>query len=190
MATFGQIPSNVSFSNFQVVTSSTRPSTPDEGDTIYETDTDEVLSYNGISWITIGRLGGWKTWTPTFEFGATAWTLGNATLDARYIQIGQTVTGSVEILIGSTTNFNGGTGSLNVSLPVAVSAPTIAVYPVGTSYGRDVSAPANDISLTTIASTSKFQLRRTTNSQALADSVPWVWAQDDQIGFTFTYEVK
>lgn len=50
MTTFGQIPSNVPFSNFQVVTSSTRPSSPDEGDTIYETDTDKLLIFNGTDW--------------------------------------------------------------------------------------------------------------------------------------------
>lgn len=36
-----------------VCTSSTRPSVPYEGQTIYETDTDEMLVYNGSSWTTI-----------------------------------------------------------------------------------------------------------------------------------------
>lgn len=51
MATFGQIPSNVPFNNFQVVTSSTRPSSPDEGDHIYETDTGFVRLWDGTSWV-------------------------------------------------------------------------------------------------------------------------------------------
>jgi hypothetical protein len=37
-----------------VCTSSTRPASPYEGQTIYETDTDLVKSYNGTSWVTIG----------------------------------------------------------------------------------------------------------------------------------------
>jgi hypothetical protein len=37
-----------------VCTSSTRPASPFEGQTIYETDTDLVKSYNGSSWVTIG----------------------------------------------------------------------------------------------------------------------------------------
>jgi hypothetical protein len=37
-----------------VCTSSTRPASPYEGQTIYETDTDLVKSYNGSSWVTIG----------------------------------------------------------------------------------------------------------------------------------------
>lgn len=37
-----------------VCTSTTRPASPFEGQTIYETDTDLVKSYNGTSWVTIG----------------------------------------------------------------------------------------------------------------------------------------
>lgn len=37
-----------------VCTSSTRPASPFEGQTIYETDTDLVKSWNGSSWITVG----------------------------------------------------------------------------------------------------------------------------------------
>ena len=43
-----------------VCTSSTRPASPFEGQTIYETDTDLVKSYNGSAWATIGP-------TPTFN---------------------------------------------------------------------------------------------------------------------------
>lgn len=50
MATFGQIPSNVPFNNFQVVTSSTCPGSPSEGDHIYETDTGLTYFYNGTDW--------------------------------------------------------------------------------------------------------------------------------------------
>lgn len=51
MATFGQIPSNVPFNNFRVVTSSTRPSSPAEGDHIYETDTKLVYFWDGSAWL-------------------------------------------------------------------------------------------------------------------------------------------
>jgi hypothetical protein len=44
-----------------VCTSSTRPAAPFEGQTIYETDTDLLKSYNGSSWVTIG---------PTMNVGA------------------------------------------------------------------------------------------------------------------------
>jgi len=41
-----------------VCTSSTRPASPFEGQVIYETDTDLVLSYNGSSWISVGATAG------------------------------------------------------------------------------------------------------------------------------------
>ena len=41
-----------------VCTSTTRPAAPFEGQTIYETDTDLVKSYNGTSWVTIGPTSG------------------------------------------------------------------------------------------------------------------------------------
>lgn len=50
MANFGQIPSNVPFNNFQVVTSATRPASPVEGDHIYETDTNRVYIWDGAAW--------------------------------------------------------------------------------------------------------------------------------------------
>jgi hypothetical protein len=37
-----------------VCTSTTRPAAPFEGQTIYETDTDQMKSYNGSSWVTMG----------------------------------------------------------------------------------------------------------------------------------------
>lgn len=45
-----------------VCTSTSRPGSPFEGQTIYETDTDLVRSYNGSSWVTIG---------PTATFNAS-----------------------------------------------------------------------------------------------------------------------
>jgi hypothetical protein len=45
---FSQIPSPVE--KYAVVTSSTRPSSPTEGQSIYETDTDRWLVYDGSNW--------------------------------------------------------------------------------------------------------------------------------------------
>lgn len=39
-----------------VCTSGTRPSSPNEGMTIYETDTDKVLVYSGSAWVEFGLL--------------------------------------------------------------------------------------------------------------------------------------
>lgn len=39
----------------QVTTSSARPSSPSEGMTIYETDTDRFMAYDGSSWVRVGN---------------------------------------------------------------------------------------------------------------------------------------
>jgi hypothetical protein len=37
-------------------TSSTRPSSPNEGMTIYETDTDRILAYSGSAWVRVAQI--------------------------------------------------------------------------------------------------------------------------------------
>jgi hypothetical protein len=51
-----------------VCTSSTRPAVPYEGQTIYETDTDLVRSWNGSSWVTIGPTNT-SGFQPTIQSG-------------------------------------------------------------------------------------------------------------------------
>lgn len=54
--------------------------------------------------------GAWSTWTPSF-FNFTA---GNATITARYQQIGKTVDFAIRVDLGSTSSV---TGAIGVSLP-------------------------------------------------------------------------
>lgn len=49
-------------------TSGTRPSTPVEGQYIYETDTDRTLVYNGSAWVIMAEPR--QTWSPTITQGA------------------------------------------------------------------------------------------------------------------------
>jgi hypothetical protein len=52
-------------------TSGTRPATPVEGQHIHETDTDLLYCYNGTGWEQVGGIGGWTTFTPQIDQGAT-----------------------------------------------------------------------------------------------------------------------
>jgi hypothetical protein len=54
-----------------VVTSSTRPASPFDGQVIYETDTDLVKAYNGSSWVTVGPVGGMTLLSTTTLSGAS-----------------------------------------------------------------------------------------------------------------------
>lgn len=51
-------------SGHEVVTSTTRPSVPTDGQIIYETDTKRILVYNGTSWVIVDNLS--LTYTPAF----------------------------------------------------------------------------------------------------------------------------
>jgi hypothetical protein len=95
----------------QITTSSARPSSPSEGQVIYETDTDLLLAYNGSAWVQIGNaattnvLGASTAWT------ATLWENANvaATIDrAVYTRIGSTVSGWCHITSSATGTANSG----------------------------------------------------------------------------------
>lgn len=49
---------NTAVKHINVVTSGTRPSSPDEGTIIYETDTNSYFGWNGTAWTAIGGAGG------------------------------------------------------------------------------------------------------------------------------------
>ena len=61
-----------------VCTSSTRPSAPYEGQTIYETDTDRVMVHNGTGWVVLSEPP--ISFTPT----VTNITTANGVLTGRY----------------------------------------------------------------------------------------------------------
>jgi hypothetical protein len=70
-------------------TSSTRPASPNEGMTIYETDTKRTLVYSGTAWIPQNALVT-GSWTPII--GGTGWNFGTAvTTVGRFIRIGPLV---------------------------------------------------------------------------------------------------
>jgi hypothetical protein len=101
-----------------VCTSTTRPASPNEGMTIYETDNDRVLTYSGTSWNVGYQIGAWRSFTPTVRNAGsgTDWVLGNGTLDCKFQQVGSIVAVRYDFIIGSTTTK--GTKGLAFDLPV------------------------------------------------------------------------
>jgi hypothetical protein len=87
-------------------TSTTRPASPNEGMTIYETDTDLYLTYTGAAWLELSRFiaPNYLSFTPTW----TRLTLGNATTNVgRFTVIGKTVHIRARLVFGSTTSITG-----------------------------------------------------------------------------------
>jgi hypothetical protein len=170
-------------------TSTTRPASPNEGMTIYETNTDTFKVYDGANWIDFGRsvVESWQTYTPTLSGG---WALGNGTINGRFHRVGKIVTVYVGINFGSTSTYGTGPAGLTVSLPVStvlVTQPHPADL-VDVSAGRAHIAVAQTISATTV----ELNALNTTFANGAYESVintkPFTWATDDAVRIIATYE--
>jgi hypothetical protein len=101
-------------------TSTTRPASPNEGMTIYETNTDLYRVYDGANWIDAGisMAPAWTTYTPTIS--GSGWALGNGIIQGRFSRYGlKGVHLNISIAWGSTSTF-GGSG-LELSFPSGLS---------------------------------------------------------------------
>lgn len=99
-----------------VCTTVTRPASPNEGMTIYETDTDEIRTYNGSVWKITGPAP-WKSFTPVIA-GLGSPTIGNGTISGQYSRVGDTIHAYIKLVVGSTTTFS--TTSTVFQVPAAI----------------------------------------------------------------------
>lgn len=170
----------------QVVTSGTRPASAYEGQQVYETDTDRVVTWDGTAWQTSAQLGAWTAFTPTWTATTTNPTLGNGTLTGAYVQIGKTVHYRIRVRFGSTSIR--GSGSYRFTLPVTATAihtggGDFMGYAVlyddsaGSRWGRHVYSFSNSI----IGFGSEV-------SSSVTDSSPALWGSPDGFSISGTYE--
>lgn len=174
-------------------TAATRPASPNEGMTIYETDTDATLQYTGTAWVRVFGLGAWQTWTPTVEsLVGTAWQVGNGTITGRYLRQGNIVIWSLRFDIGSTT-VRGTSGTNNElefsNFPFANNG---AVHIGGDGYAADVSVGTGH-GMLFVQETSTSILPKvysgTTNLAGVINTVPFTWDTGDFMTFRGYYEV-
>lgn len=166
----------------QILTSSTRPSDPYEGDLIYETDTDRYVGYDGSAWATVAQLGAWSTWSPTFG----NFTVGNATVTARYVQIGKTVHYRLAVTLGNTSAM--GTNPY-FTLPVtAVSMG--ATEPMGVASLRDEGTADYQANVRVNSTTTAglFSLGASSVHTAISSTAPFTWTTNDKFYAQGTYE--
>lgn len=71
--------------------------------------------------------GAWSSWTPTWA----NMTIGNATVVAKYKQVGKVVHYSVKVTIGSTTSYTASAGTFTLPVTAARESSAIGYY----SYG-------------------------------------------------------
>jgi hypothetical protein len=163
-----------------ICTSTTRPASPFEGQTIYETDTDLSLTYTGAAWVQTGNsTGAWTAFTPTITQS------GNVTFSGpmRYTRIGRTVHANCALSVsGSGTAGN----IVTVSLPITANA---ALPVVGAAWIYDASTGTRYICTADLQSTTTVAFQHDTSGSSAWGAAPSIGlASTDQIRFGITYE--
>lgn len=130
--------------------------------------------------------GPWTGYTPTIKFGGTAWTLGNATVQFTYRRIGKACDVAGRVVVGSTTNFNGGSGALVVSLPVSSARGGGSPWPIGDAFTTDASPLANYLWTAYLNSATEIAFINSTGLSS--NTFPFTWTTGDELRFQGTYE--
>jgi hypothetical protein len=132
-------------------------------------------------------LGAWTAWTPTW----TGLTIGNATVDAKYCQIGKIIHWRMKVTFGSTTSWS---GNFQFTVPVAPHAG-VSGHDVGQGHGMDSSVGDTTQMFAQFTGTgSTCAINRATvvgsnvDFLAVSNTTPWTWAQNDYIYLNGTYE--
>jgi hypothetical protein len=167
-------------------TSGTRPSSPDEGMTGYETDTNRYISYDGSTWRVINQNGA-TSYTPVLTANTGNPVLGTgSSVTGRYLLHGGnlcTYWGNINF---GTSGVSAGTGQYFVSLPVAASGSTVGPT-VGSAVLRDISGSVIQ-SATSYLFSSATTISLVYGGNVVTNASPWTWAAQDYIAWSLTYE--
>jgi hypothetical protein len=171
-------------------TSGSKPTPPVDGMLVWETDTENYVSYNAslATWVYVGKmLTG--TYTSTLTAVTTNPTLGTGgSANGRYTLFG----GKFCVLRGTvafgTASTNAGSGQYLIALPFAASSAITTGVPF---VGSGVVRCAGGLNVTTcfIASGSSNLAMLTTGGNNVASGAPGAWTANDYLSFTITYEM-
>lgn len=181
-------------------TAATRPTSPNEGMTIYETDTDLYKTYSGTAWEDGFKSGAWITYTPSVlsRGSGTDWALGNGTITGRYQRVGRLIVGEVVCRFGSTSTF--GTKDLVLSGPVSYTVSGFIGDAIAATSCFDDSVGSVRMGATLqigppttgTTSTLRPEIFFVTGSQittsTITSSSPFTWATNDYLSMEFIYE--
>jgi hypothetical protein len=166
------------------VTSSTRPSSPPEGQRIYETDTDREYTWNGSAWVQQGGTGVWTSYTPTVtQSGAVTVTVTYS----RYNKIGRTVVWSCSVAV---TGSGSASNAIVFTLPVtaAVSGPIVGAGILNDAGVGFYGLNASLASTTTLVFYPQSATATTTAVGGAGGGFTAGLAATDAISFSVTYE--
>lgn len=177
-------------------TSSTRPASPSEGMTIYETDTDRYKTYSGSAWEDFANIGAWTSYTPTVNSGGagTDWALGNGTIQGFYQRFGRTVHVKIYVVWGSTSTF--GTKFLYFGLPFTPKSSASFIVNAAhgtcrftdTSTGNPVSGIAMEFAGSGVLPGAIEAAAAWGFIQPIVSIYPFTWANTDELSIGYTYE--
>jgi hypothetical protein len=128
--------------------------------------------------------GAWTSFTPTW----VNVTVGNATNQGKYCQIGKVVFVKINFIFGSTTSF---TGSIQVTNPIAGTGTIggfqsgIRILDAGTAFYQGFCGVFTSVTEALIAN-----VAGTYPALAVINATtPFTWATNDEIQFSYWYEV-
>lgn len=139
----------------------------------------KLMATTGSSWA-------WQSWTPTW----TNLTVGNGTVNAKYVQTGKTVIVRVSVTFGSTTSIS---GNVTSSYPVTPISNYTVFHHIGNTTCNDNHATIYG-GYATFETTSLIRyFAGLTNGTYLgltnlASTVPFTWATGDIFSAEFVYE--
>lgn len=177
-------------------TAATRPASPNEGMTIFETDTDSFKVYDGANWVDFSNLssGAWTSYTPTLGNG---WTLGNGTLTGAYMLVGKICHVSFDFTFGSTTTA-GTTDAQNAqfSLPFNMNPSNFTTL----MYGSCLDLSLSQLNIVTFAlgggvntvhawSSVSANAGQATTLGAVRNNRPFTWATGDTLSLLGSYRI-
>lgn len=130
---------------------------------------------------------GWEDWTPSYS----NFTVGNGTVEARYIQAGKLVVCHFTWTFGSTSSIDG--AAATVSAPVTAASEYTANNSVGNSHFFESGGstyPGNvRLQTTTTLRPIVWNAASTYVVEAgITSSAPFTWGTNDILMFTATYE--
>lgn len=161
-------------------TSTTRPASPVNGMTIYETDTECYATWSGSAWIR--RLGGvWASYTPTFS----GMSLGNGSVTARWSLTGKTVNATVTVFAGSTTTYS---GTIAIGLPTASASWYGTSTQIGTGAVHNGTGATRRLTIAVWNNSTSFVQQLETTSGFVTNVAPFTFGTSAILVANLTYE--
>ncbi len=128
---------------------------------------------------------GWKSWTPTWA----GLTIGNASVTAKYAQVGKIVFYKMNVIFGNTSSW-----SAEFTFTLPVTSTTDYGWQTGTASFFDSSSGNVNVGIAGFASstTNNFRFYNIVSTQLLQSTVnntaPYTWAVSDQVNVEGFYE--